>query len=154
MQFAVGGGRDVLEGSEIGGARSGFANHVEFTQCLLAIDVYIENAAGLTAAGHVVLTVESLGKVQPQFIDAWWQRDIVSKITLPPALVDARLASAQNRVIQRLKNVSTLKIPVRQPDPAETVGVIAAQVAGQNSNVAGAVQPRRYAPNRRAGSLR
>ena len=77
--FPSAAGRNILEGPDVGGARPDFADHVEFVQRLLAVDPHVEDAAGFTAAGHVVFAVQRFREVQPQFVNARGKRNIVAK---------------------------------------------------------------------------
>ena len=70
VELSVGGRRNVLEGSDVGGARPGFADHVEFVERLFAVDPHIEDAAGFAAAGHIVFAVQRFREVQPEFVNA------------------------------------------------------------------------------------
>ena len=129
VQFSIGGRRNVLERSDVGGAGAGFADDVEFVERLFAVDPDIEHTAGFSAAGHIILAVERLREVEANFVDARRERNIVDEGTFAPALVDVGLAGAENRVTVGLEDRPTLKIPVALPNPAQAVRVISALAA-------------------------
>ena len=151
--FSVGGRRNVLEGSDVGGARPGFADHVEFVERLLAVDPHVEDAAGFAAARHVVFAVQRLREVQAQFVYARGQRNVVCERAFAPALVDSGFARAEDRMIVGFKNAPALEIPVALPDPAQAVRVVSVLVPGQNPHLK-RIGNRAHDRRRRAGELR
>ena len=70
--------------------------------------------------------------MQTQFVHACGQRDVVSERAFAPALVDARFARAQDRMIRRFEDVTTLEVTVGLPHFAVAVGVVGAQMTGQD----------------------
>jgi hypothetical protein len=99
VEFSVGGRRNVLEGPDVGGARPGFGNHVEFVERFRTVDPYVEDAAGFAAAGLIVFAIQRFREVQPKFVIAGGERDIVGESAFAPALVDCGLTGAGYRMI-------------------------------------------------------
>ena len=114
---------------------AGFADDVEFVERLFAVDPHIEDTAGFSAAGHIVLAVQRFREVQAKFVDARRERNIVGEGAFAPALVDVRLAGAEDRMIVGFEHRPALKIPVALPNPAQAVRVVAVLAPRQDSDL-------------------
>src|ERR1039458_8701189 len=79
VEFSVGGRRNVFEGPDVGGARPGFGDRVEFVQRLSTVDPHVEDAAGFAAAGLIIFAIKSFREVQPEFVNPGGKRDIVGE---------------------------------------------------------------------------
>src|SRR5215472_7095823 len=111
MQLSVRGRCDVLKRPDVGSAGTSFRNHVKLVKCYLAVDPDVEDPAGFASAGHVIFTVKRLGEMQPQFVHAGREGNLVGERPFAAALINSGLARPEDRMVVRFEHASALKIP-------------------------------------------
>ena len=59
--------------------------------------------------------------MQPQFVDARWEGDVVVKAPLAPALVKTRIPRPGDRMIRQSDDCAAIEIAIALPDAPESV---------------------------------
>src|SRR5580704_14148453 len=95
----------------------------------------VETPCGLSAEPTRTSFAEHrLRKVQAQFIDTGFERDIVAKTALPPAAEKFLFSCTEDQVLRARKNCAGVEMLIPRPNPSRIVDVFSLGEARKDAN--------------------
>src|ERR1035437_1876471 len=126
----------VLEYFDIGSITSPrIGCHVQGGQQIAAIGAQLKYTRGFPATADVVFAEDGFGKIEPQFINALLQRNVVGEVALPPMIINHRVLGIGDRPRRYTAVFSTLVIVVAGPRVAVMVHYYGRVGARQNPDL-------------------